>query len=99
MRAKEVGEKITVSKSSVPNTLPSRFYESALSIKLGAKAVYREDKKEYSVQIREYSDKYVLQLDRHNPKYNAVGHAVVDAPGYTIAALATGAALTTLSSS
>lgn len=72
--------------------LPPGFERSRLSIRGPANAVYRDQRKTDSFQIREYDNKWTIELDRHNPETgNAVAHAITDAPGYTLAALAVGA--------
>ncbi len=85
IRQRSYGEKIDVPKSKV-GQLPSNFEVSALSIKNGAQEVYREKKAKDSIQIREYENYYTLQLDRYNPQYHPIGHALVDATGYTLTA-------------
>ena len=75
-----VGETKTISKWQVESELPKRFDRSWLSLHNGAKAVYRDQSAEYSLQIRKYDEKWEVQLDRHHPKYNAIGHLVKDAP-------------------
>lgn len=86
------GETITVPKAEVFG-IPTNFESSSLSLHFGAKAVYREDRARDSLQLREYDDHYTLQLDRYNPEYRPVAHAIADAPEYTIGAAALGAAL------
>jgi hypothetical protein len=93
VRRMDYGEKLEIPKSQAPRHLPANFEQSDLSIHLGAKEVYREDRPEESIQLRVYKDKYVLQLDRHNPKYRPIRHAVEDATLYTAGALAVGAAI------
>jgi len=59
-----------------------------LSIEAGAEAVYRDQRETDSFQIREYEDKWTIELDRHNPETgNAIAHAVYDATKYTVAAV------------
>lgn len=68
--------------------IPREFEQSALSIPNGATAVYRDQRAQDSYQIREYDDRYTIEMDQHNPEAgNAVAHAVVDAPLYTAAAI------------
>lgn len=82
------GQKITVPKTSEP-TLPPRFKRSYRSINAGAEAVYRDQRKIDSFQIRDYGDKWTIELDHHNPETgNALAHVVYDAPKYTLAAVA-----------
>lgn len=88
------GEKVVVSKPNEPR-LPPEFGRSYLAIHMGANAVYRDNRPRDSYQIREYDDKWTIELDQHNPEQgNAIKHAVMDAPVYTaIAATAVGALL------
>lgn len=73
------GKKKKVPKNKV-GELPDRFEPSPLSLKNGAKAVYREDCQEDTVQVREYDDYYTLQLDQYHPKYTPVKHMSKDVP-------------------
>jgi len=93
------GEKIVVSKTSEP-MLPPEFERSNWSVKAGAEAVYRDQKETDSFQIREYKNKWTVELDHHNPETgNAIAHAVRDAPKYTaVAVVVAGAAVSGLGS-
>lgn len=93
VRQLEYGEKIEVPKNKV-GRIPANFKNSPLSLHLGAKKVYREEREKKSIQIREYEDKYILQLDQYNPQHHPVKHAVYDATFYTGTALAGAAILT-----
>ena len=85
-RRQGYGQKITVPKTSEP-TLPPGFEPSRWSIKAGAEAVYRDQQVKDSFQVREYGDRWTIELDHHNPETgNVVAHAVRDAPMYTLAA-------------
>lgn len=87
-REQGYGTKITVPKAKEP-TLPLEFEQSLLSIPGGANAVYRDQRKTDSFQIREYNDHWTIELDKHNPEEgNPLAHAVQDAPKYTLAAVA-----------
>lgn len=90
----EYGEKVSQPKHG-PYASPPGFVESSFphSIPSGAEAVYREDTPTDSIQIRVYEDKVTYQLDRYNPHYHPVQHAVYDAPEYTALAIMAGAAL------
>lgn len=74
---------------------PPGFEESRfpMSLPLGASAVYRDDRPTDSVQIRVYENRVTYQLDRYNPAYYPIRHAVFDAPLYTALAVAIGAGL------
>lgn len=78
------GRTVTVPKAAV-GPVPPRFEPSPLSLPLGASAVYRDDRPTDSFQVREYEDRYTVQLDRHNPDDgSAVRHALTDAAAYTL---------------
>lgn len=98
-RQQGYGEKITVPKTS-ERRVPPEFERSAWSVRAGAEAVYRDQQETDSFQIREYEEKWTIELDHHNPETgNAIAHAVYDAPKYTLAAVGiTSAALSSLSS-
>lgn len=92
-RNREYNTKIEVPKRPVLG-IPPEFERSVLSIPGLARAVYRDQQAKNSFQIREFDEKYTIELDRHNPeKGNAVAHAVYDAPVYTAGAIVLGAAL------
>lgn len=90
----EYGEKVSRPKHG-PFIPPPGFEESPFpfSIPDCAQTVYRADRPTDSIQIRVYENRVTYQLDRYNPHYHPVQHAVYDAPGYTFLALAAGAAL------
>lgn len=86
--ARELGpnKKVELAKNQAP-VLPPEFKRSLLSIPGTAKAVYRDVRKTNSFQVREYENKWTIELDRHNPDTgNAIAHALVDAPVYTLGA-------------
>ena len=78
------GEKVEMPR---PERIPAEFEQSALSINGGAKTVYREDREEDSLQLRIYEDRATVELDRYNPEYYPVKHAVQDATKYTVASI------------
>ncbi|QLH79812.1 hypothetical protein HZS55_22055 [Halosimplex rubrum] len=93
-RKQGYGEKIEVPKTDEPS-LPPEFERSALSISAGAQAVYRDQQKTDSFQVREYEGKWTIELDQHNPEAgNPLAHAVYDAPKYTAAAVVAVGAIT-----
>lgn len=93
MARHEYGRKVKVPKATA-GPIPPQFTESVISLPLGARKVYRDQRATNSLQIREYSNYYTVQLDRHNPdKGNAVKHALTDALPYTALAIGLGAAV------
>ncbi|UHQ98026.1 hypothetical protein HYG81_20615 (plasmid) [Natrinema zhouii] len=88
------GTKIEVPMTAVIG-VPANFELSKRSLPNGANAVYRDQRKTNSYQIRAFDDHYTIEMDQHNPETgNAVAHAGFDAPKYTAAGLAiVGAAL------
>lgn len=84
---------------SLPWNLDIRKSPPPFSLPMGAKRVYRDDKRGDHFQIREYEDRWTVDLDRFNPHYAPVRHAAADATQYTalaagIAAVAFGGAST-----
>lgn len=80
------GTKVVVPKWSVGG-LPREFEPSALSIRIQANAVYRDQRALDSFQIREFDDHWTIEMDQYNPEEGyAIQHAVADAPLYTLAA-------------
>lgn len=87
------GEKVSVPKEDVLG-FPRGFEGCSLSLDLGAKTVYREEKATDTLQLREYEDRYTIQKDQYHPEEHPVAHAVVDATEYTaLAAVGIGALL------
>jgi hypothetical protein len=84
------GTKVEVSKAdepSLPADLNLRRSNVPWSVHKGARAVYREDTPGEHVQLREFPDRWTLELDRHNPRYRPARHVAADTTDYTIAAL------------
>lgn len=89
----EYGEKIELPKEYAAE-LPRRFESSDRSIRGQANAVYRDQQKTDSIQVREYDDKWVLEVDRHNPETGKpLAHVIEDAPEYALGAFVVGAIL------
>lgn len=93
-REQKYGTKVTLSKTFA-GPLPQRFETSAMSLPNGATGVYRDQQAKNSFQVREYDNKYTVEMDKHNPeKGNPAAHAIQDAPVYTaIGLVALGALL------
>ena len=68
-----------------PGRIPAEFEQSSLSISAGAEKVYREDRGRDSLQLRIYDGHATVELDRFNPEYYPVKHAIQDATKYTVA--------------
>lgn len=79
------GEKV---KMPLPRRIPAEFEQSPMSLHAGADKVYREDRARDSLQLRVYDGHATVELDRYNPEYYPVKHAVQDATKYTIAGVA-----------
>jgi len=92
VRRREYGDVVGLQRDGEVRFRTRRVFEESPfpeSLPMGAQAVYREDRPVDSVQVRVYRDRVTLQLDRYNPKYNPVGHAVADATEYAVFAGAT----------
>lgn len=83
----EHGRKVRIEKADMP-FLPPEFSESSLSLKLGARRVFRDESRRDSLQLREYDGHWTLELDHFNPEKGPVefaGHAFADALAVTMA--------------
>ncbi len=92
VRGRAYGERVTLERDGAPRFRTRRAFEASPfpeSLPMGAETVYREDRPTDSVQVRVYDDRVTLQLDRYNPKYHPVEHAVADATEYVVFAGAT----------
>ena len=69
----------------VLSELPPDIEETALGDRRGAKKQYRSSS---NLHIREYDDRFVVHIDRVDPRKNPLGHLIKDSPE-TIAAAAT----------
>lgn len=77
---------VTVPKRAepiLPRGLSVRRSDVPWSVHKGARRVYREDRPGEHVQIREYPDRWTVQLDSFNPHYRPVRHVAVDTREYT----------------
>jgi hypothetical protein len=80
--------RLTVSKAVV-DEVPESFSRSRLAAhREDAVASYRDSRRRDSVHVVEYPDRWVLHVDRYNPRYEPVGHVLVDAPEQTAQAVA-----------
>lgn len=82
---------VTVSKQTeplLPSDLPVRRSNAPWSVHKGARRVYREARRGTHLQIREYPDRWVLEVDASNPHYRPIRHVALDTGPYTLAALA-----------
>ncbi|MFB6175912.1 MAG: hypothetical protein ABEI99_01975 [Halobaculum sp.] len=84
------GEETTIRKSAVTGRLPDAFDHSLLSYQKDANDVFRDGRSERTLQIREYDDRYVLQMDAHHPLAAPVAHFRNDVPPSKQAMLAVG---------
>jgi len=82
-------ERVKVNKDVMPH-VPPGFRESMLSLRRGARAVYRDGNKKNSLQLRDFRTYWEFELDHFNPEagfWEFLGHAINDAPGVTTTAL------------
>lgn len=78
---------LTVSKSVV-GAVPDVFTRTRLAARReDAVASYRDGRRRDSVHVVEYPDRWELHIDRYNPRYEPVGHVLVDAPRQTVEAV------------
>lgn len=79
------GTQVAVSKAAeptLPRSLRLRRSNVPWSVHKGATAVYRQDTPGKHVQIRDYADRWVAELDNHNPRYRPARHVAVDTRQY-----------------
>lgn len=82
LRRKDGPEKVQVPTEYAPE-LPERFVSHVPANELqndGAISSYRDDREEKSTHVIEYDDYWQLHLDEVNPRFDAAGHLVKDAP-------------------
>lgn len=72
-----------LAEASPPPDMDLRESRFPFSVAKGARAVYREDTRGEHFHIREYDDRWTIELDRSNPHYEPVTHALTDASEYT----------------
>lgn len=72
---------------SLPDDLPLRRSNVPWSVHRGAVTVFREDVPGPHLQVREYGDHWLVELDRHNPHYRPARHVAVDTRSYAWDAL------------
>lgn len=60
--------------------LPIDAKETVLGNKKGAKKQYRYGK----LHIREYDEKYLVHIDKVDPREDPIGHLIYDAPEYLV---------------
>jgi len=78
---------LTISKSVV-DAVPDAFTRTRLAARReDAVASYRDGRRRDSVHVVEYPDRWELHIDRYNPRYEPVGHVLVDAPRQTVEAV------------
>lgn len=64
----------------VPKELREFMIEGAEETFLGQKNGARKQYRYGNLHIREYDDKFLVHVDRIDPRTNPIGHLVVDAP-------------------
>jgi hypothetical protein len=75
-----------------------RLEEDSFGLPKGANKMYRSGEPHNTIQVREYDDHYLVQLDHAHPTQNPVAHYKLDMSpgqkaGIAIAALAVGTAI------
>lgn len=80
---------------SLPPDLDLSTSEFPYSMFKGAQSVCREDTSGEHFHIREYGDRWTIELDRSNPHYSPVTHALTDASEYTALVVVTALAIGT----
>ncbi|WP_254823425.1 hypothetical protein [Haloglomus halophilum] len=79
--------RLTVSKTVV-DEVPDEFTRTRLAaVREDALASYRDGRRRDSVHVVEYPDRWELHIDRYNPRYEPLGHVLVDAPEQTAEAV------------
>jgi hypothetical protein len=81
---------VTISKAVLPE-LPPEAVANSLGDRRGAKRQYRVENT--NIHIREYQDKFVIHVDREDPRKHPLGHLLRDSPE-TLAAAGTSFYLT-----
>lgn len=76
-----------LAETSLPSDMDLRESRFPYSVAKGAQSVYREDTPGEHFHIREYSDRWTIELDRSNPHYQPISHALTDASEYTALAV------------
>lgn len=84
-----------LAEASLPPDMDLQESSFPYSVAKGAQSVYREDTRGEHFHIREYADRWTIELDRSNPHYEPVAHALTDASEYTALAVALAIALAT----
>lgn len=77
------------SKIKIPNPPakpPARYEQDWRSIPEGAEKVYRTAGPKDHFQLRVHNEHWTVDFDQYHPKHYPVQHALVDSPGYTLAA-------------
>jgi len=82
-------DEIVIPKSVMPE-LPPGYEETSLGERMGA---VRQFRNRSGVHVREYEDRFVVHLDRFDPRSEPLKHLLFDSPE-TLVALGAGARLT-----
>lgn len=74
---------VNVPASELPHPEAASILSPAdlLSYNPDTDEVYRDDKPTDSLQVRVFSSRYNVQLDRHNPRYDPIQHLLEDVIG------------------
>jgi len=71
---------MTWDEIEVPKEIRPFMLEKAEETKLGQKKDANKQYRYGNLHIREYDDKYLLHMDKIDPRKNPLGHLVFDAP-------------------
>jgi hypothetical protein len=74
---------VTIPKRILP-MVPSGFVKCQYAMPKGQIATYRQDIPENSIHLDEYVDWWIAAVDRYNPRYNLLMHALTDALPITL---------------
>lgn len=75
---------VPASELPAPSKTDVLHYADLLSYNPDTDEVYRDDVPRESLQVRVFSGRYNVQLDRHNPEYDPIAHLLEDVIGKEI---------------
>lgn len=72
-----MNEEISISKEVLPSLDPTIFKETWMGERRGAIKQYRTAS---GLHVREYENRFVLHIDKVDPRVNPIGHLLFDSP-------------------